>query len=102
MPSKIQLTLRGSLCLFMLVFYSCREKPEPGTKEFIKKITAGINDKTLLDADKDSADWLSYGRNYSEDRYSPLVQIKIDLQLLDFDQCILQFSSHRDLQDEDK
>ena len=61
----------------MSIFYGCSE-PQPGTKEFIKKTTAGINDQILLEADKDSANWLTYGRNYSEDRYSPLVQINKD------------------------
>ncbi len=77
MQKKIQSLLYIALYFFVLLFYSCKN-PERGTKEFIKKVTTGINEKTLLDADKDSADWLSYGRNYSEDRYSPLVQINKD------------------------
>ena len=78
MQKKIHLPFYAALCFFILFIYSCAENPEPGTKEFIKKVTAGINDKALLDADKDSANWLSYGRNYSEDRYSTLVQINKD------------------------
>jgi quinohemoprotein ethanol dehydrogenase len=71
MPNKIQLLIYGSLSLFVLFFYSCTENPAPGTKAFIKRVTAGIDDQSLLAAEKDSANWLSYGRNYNEDRYSP-------------------------------
>ena len=78
MQKKIHLLVYAALNLFVLLFNSCTENPEPGTKEFIKKITAGIDDKSLLGADQDSANWLTYGRNYSEDRYSPLIQINKD------------------------
>jgi len=66
------------LLLFLLlpvsVFLSCRS-PQPGTDEHISKVTAAIDDKALLDADKNPGNWLSYGRNYSEDRYSTLDQV---------------------------
>ena len=35
----------------------------------------GIDDATLRAADADSAEWLSYGRTYSEQRHSPLRQV---------------------------
>jgi len=78
MQKNIHLSVYAAFFFFVLLFYSCTEKPEPGTKEFIKKVTASINDETLVNADSDSANWLTYGRNYSEDRYSPLVQINKD------------------------
>ena len=34
-----------------------------------------LDDAALRDADADSAEWLSYGRTYSEQRHSPLRQI---------------------------
>ena len=34
-----------------------------------------VDDARLIDADKDSANWLTYGRTYSEQRFSPLRQI---------------------------
>ena len=34
-----------------------------------------LDDAALRDADADSAEWLSYGRTYSEQRHSPLKQI---------------------------
>lgn len=51
---------------------------EHGSKEHIKEITSKIDDARLIDADKSPGDWLSYGRNYSEDRYSTLEQINKD------------------------
>ena len=75
---KREIKLLVYVVLYLVVlFYSCTEQSKPGTKEFIKKAAERITDKSLVEADKDSANWLSYGRNYSEDRYSPLVQIKI-------------------------
>jgi glucose dehydrogenase len=37
--------------------------------------THDLDDAALRDADADSAEWLSYGRTYSEQRHSPLQQI---------------------------
>src|SRR6476661_3155021 len=34
-----------------------------------------VDDTALRDADADSAEWLSYGRTYSEQRHSPLKQV---------------------------
>ena len=34
-----------------------------------------VDDARLIDADKDSANWLTYGRTYNEQRFSPLRQI---------------------------
>ena len=78
MQTKFPLHLVAALYLSVLLFYSCKEQPKPGSIEYIKNATKGINDKALVEADKDSADWLSYGRTYSEDRYSPLAQINKD------------------------
>ncbi len=35
----------------------------------------GVDDAALAGADADHANWLTYGRTYSEQRHSPLVQI---------------------------
>lgn len=65
------------LCLFLLLYFfpACKQKKEPGSTEHIKTVTTAVDDKALLDADKNPGNWLSYGRNYSEDRFSPLDQI---------------------------
>ena len=34
-----------------------------------------IDDARLIAADRDSANWLTYGRTYGEQRFSPLKQI---------------------------
>ena len=39
---------------------------------------ADIDAARLSNAERDSANWLSYGRTYSEQRYSPLSQITAD------------------------
>ena len=54
------------------------EAPAKGSAAHIKTITAAIDDARLAAADANQGDWLSYGRNYSEDRYSKLDQITKD------------------------
>ncbi|MEK6780771.1 MAG: PQQ-binding-like beta-propeller repeat protein [Bacteroidota bacterium] len=60
---------------FLLIMGSCGKSYEPGTIEHIKSVTEAVDNDRLLRADKTPGDWLSYGRNYSEDRYSSLNQI---------------------------
>jgi len=62
------------LLVAVTIFLSCQSS-KPGSPEHINNATAAIDDKALLDADKNPGDWLSYGRNYSEDRYSTLDQV---------------------------
>ncbi|WP_245228750.1 PQQ-dependent dehydrogenase, methanol/ethanol family [Pontixanthobacter sp. CEM42] len=38
----------------------------------------GINAERLLNAQSDDANWISYGRNYEEQRYSPLDQVNAE------------------------
>ena len=61
----------------ILLFAGCTHH-EQGSAEHIKDITSKIDDARLIDADKTPADWLSYGRNYAEDRYSTLEQVNKD------------------------
>ncbi len=61
--------------VFLLIMGSCGKTPVPGTSEHIKSVTLEVSDERLVNADATPGDWLSYGRNYSEDRYSPLNQI---------------------------
>src|SRR5215831_3026957 len=39
---------------------------------------ASINAQRMSNADRDAANWLSYGRTYSEQRFSPLTKINAD------------------------
>jgi quinohemoprotein ethanol dehydrogenase len=73
-------TLQGfmkhlSPILLVLVFVQCKEKPIPGSEEHIRQVTSQINDNYLANADNFPENWVSYGRNYAEDRYSALNQI---------------------------
>ncbi len=61
----------------ILVLNQCNPSYDPGTTEHIFKVTSQVNDERLLTADETPGDWLSYGRNYFEDRFSPLQQITI-------------------------
>jgi quinohemoprotein ethanol dehydrogenase len=58
-----------------VVLISCKQKDEPGSEQYIKKVTELVDDNRLINADKTPGDWLSYGKNYFEDRYSSLEQI---------------------------
>ena len=52
--------------LVTLLFSSCSPSSEQVTE---------INDQRLINADQTPSDWLTHGRNYQENRYSPLDQI---------------------------
>jgi len=60
---------------FLTAFISCKKVYEPGTIDYIKSVTDQVDTNRLLNADKSPGDWLSYGRNYAEDRFSSLNQI---------------------------
>ena len=59
----------------LMIIASCAPEPEPATTEHIKAVTRKIDDDHLRLADEHTGDWLSYGKNYNEDRFSPLNQI---------------------------
>lgn len=58
----------------IILFAGCKQA-ERGSIEHIKRVTSAIDDNRLIKADDTPGDWLSYGRNYAEDRYSTLEQI---------------------------
>ena len=74
MKKRIQLA-SYSLLLLLLVIQCQQEPAKPGTAEFIKAVTNAVDDAAITNADAKPGDWLSHGRNYQEDRYSPLDQI---------------------------
>lgn len=71
--------MRAKTILYMIVvstiFFSLQCKQEFASKAHIEKISMGIDDNRLINADQNPENWLSYGRNYAEDRYSSLNQI---------------------------
>lgn len=64
-------------CLISLLLWQCQSEPsyQKGSPEHIQAITAKIDDATLINQETQHGDWLTYGRNYKEDRYSELDQI---------------------------
>jgi len=66
-----------SLVAVLLVFSECQqsENAKKGSADHIRSVTQNIDDAALKNANGSSGDWLTYGLNYSEDRYSELTQI---------------------------
>lgn len=58
-----------------LTLVQCREKPEPGSEEHIKLVASIVDDAYLANADNTPENWVTYGKNYAEDRFSSLTQI---------------------------
>ena len=57
--------------LMALSLGSCGESYDPAAN-------GGIDGARLLNAQADGANWISYGRNYEEQRFSPLAQISTE------------------------
>lgn len=62
---------------FIVFFSSCKKEDTipKGSNEHIIAVTTSINDQALVNANNDSKNWLSYGLNYSENRFSQLNSI---------------------------
>jgi quinohemoprotein ethanol dehydrogenase len=61
--------------LFCIAGCGTKNRLDPGSDDHIREVSDAVDDTRLLNADESPGDWLSYGRNYQEDRYSPLDQI---------------------------
>lgn len=59
----------------ILILTNCMPEPKKGSMEHLVKVTEQVNTERLISADATPEDWLSYGKNYNEDRFSPLDQI---------------------------
>ncbi len=59
----------------LLIMSNCGSEIEPGTEAHIRSVTSIIDDDYLANADDVPENWITYGGNYSEDRYSSLRQI---------------------------
>ena len=75
---KINLTQVLMSVLALVFFCTCNQKPSSeitkGSPEHIKEVTSAIDDQALENAQNEHANWLSYGLNYAEDRFSKLDQ----------------------------
>lgn len=60
------------------ILIACKQQNKHGSEKHIKNATTAVDDNRLINADSSPGDWLSYGRNYAEDRYSALEQINKD------------------------
>jgi len=67
----------AALIMLVLTFslIQCNKKAEPGSEEHIKRATAIVDDAYLLNADNTPENWVTYGKNYAEDRFSSLTEI---------------------------
>jgi len=66
------------LATMVLAIWQCKEPAqviEKGTVEHIRQVTGAVDDAKLAAQETEHGDWLTYGRNYKEDRYSKLDQI---------------------------
>jgi len=76
---KQTLTILSILCILTVSLWQCQTatetQAEKGSPEHIKAVTTAVDDEAIVNADQNQGDWLTYGRNYQEDRYSELDQI---------------------------
>ncbi|MFT6367423.1 MAG: PQQ-dependent dehydrogenase (methanol/ethanol family), partial [Bacteroidia bacterium] len=60
------------LVLAAVLISACQEKPAEAP---VAAQAAAVNGARLIAADEEPGSWMSYGRTYSEQRYSPLQQV---------------------------
>ena len=66
-----------SLLVFcLLLCLNCAKPIEKGSPGHLAEVTLSVGAEPLKNADATPGDWLSYGRNYSEDRHSTLNEIR--------------------------
>jgi quinohemoprotein ethanol dehydrogenase len=70
----------GALIILVLTasLIQCQKKAEPGSEEHIKLATAIVDDAYLTNANSTPENWVTYGKNYAEDRFSSLTQINTE------------------------
>ncbi len=56
----------------LLVLFCAGCKYEHGSSGHMRSVTKAVTTSRLVHADANQSDWLSYGRNYAEDRFSSL------------------------------
>lgn len=59
-----------------MLFLNCEKQVEKGSTGHLAAVTSSVGSARLVNADATPGDWLSYGRNYSEDRHSILNEIR--------------------------
>ncbi|MEE8495658.1 MAG: PQQ-dependent dehydrogenase, methanol/ethanol family, partial [Xanthomonadales bacterium] len=71
------------IALAVLVLQACEgEKSSPaaiaGPEAVVPQAAAAVNADRIIHADDESGNWLTHGRTYDEQRFSPLQQINVD------------------------
>jgi quinohemoprotein ethanol dehydrogenase len=61
--------------ILFLLPVACGQVLEPGSEAHIRQVISAVDHHRIVVADNHPEDWLTSGRNYSEDRYSALDQI---------------------------
>ena len=70
-----KLILGFSATILVLASIAFVEKGKPASTSHISKVVGAVQDKQISTIEDNSGDWLTYGRNYGEERFSPLGQI---------------------------
>ncbi len=73
-----KLVLLFSAAVLVLGSIAFITKSIPGSSLHIAKVVGAVQDQQIANIDDNSGDWLTYGRNYGEERFSPLGQITKD------------------------
>jgi len=61
--------------LLFLASTGCHSEEEIGNKAGVTRAPANVDESRMLHADREPGNWMSYGRTYNEQRFSPLKQI---------------------------
>lgn len=73
-----KLVLLFSAAVLVLGSIAFITKSIPGSPLHIAKVVGAVQDQQIASVDDNTGDWLTYGRNYGEERFSPLGQITKD------------------------
>ena len=70
-----KMLLRFTICAAFLSCAGCHSKPEGSGTQAGGKSPAGVDGTRIIHADEEPGNWMTHGRTYSEQRFSPLKQI---------------------------
>ncbi|HIF92311.1 MAG: PQQ-dependent dehydrogenase, methanol/ethanol family [Myxococcales bacterium] len=76
--SEFRVALTAAAFLTLVTLVSCAVGHESGHDSVAMSPTAAVDAKRLMNADAEPESWMSYGRTYSEQRFSPLEKINAE------------------------
>jgi quinohemoprotein ethanol dehydrogenase len=65
-------------CSVALALSACQKSTDDATTAAAAKPAAAVDEARLLAADNHAGEWMSHGRDYSEQRFSPLKKVSAD------------------------